>query len=186
VQPSRIRDLRDPRALRAVAHPLRLTLLDLVEQRGTVTSAEASAATGESTGSCSFHLRQLAKYGFLEPAEGRDGRERRWARATEGERIPGELDEESHRAGTELAKLLVARFANDAEAWLERRDELPAEWQDAAVLDQELLYLTPVELRDLSAALLALFKLYRERTNDPELRPPASEPVRAAALLFPA
>jgi hypothetical protein len=186
MQPSRIRDLRDPRALRAVAHPLRLTLLDLVEQRGTVTSAEASAATGENTGSCSFHLRQLAKYGFLEPAEGRDGRERRWARATAGERIPGELDEESHRAGTELAKLLVARFANDAEGWLERRDDVPAEWQDAAVLDQELLYLTPAELRELSAAVLGLFERYRERTNDLESRPAGAGPVRAAALLFPA
>jgi Helix-turn-helix domain len=185
VQPSRIRDLRDPRALRAVAHPFRLTLLDLIEQRGTVTSAEASAATGESTGSCSFHLRQLAKYGFLEPAQGRDGRERRWTRATAGERIPGELDDESQRAGTELAKLLVARFATAAEAWLERRDELPQEWQDAALFNQELLYLTPAELRDLAAAVLRLFAVYRERTSDLEARPAASKPVRAATLLFP-
>ena len=184
-QPS-IRDLRDPLAFRAVAHPFRLTLLDLIEQRVTLTSAEASAATGESTGSCSFHLRQLAKYGFIEPAQGRDGRERRWTRATAGERIPGELDDESQRAGTELAKLLVARFANDAEAWLERREQLPQEWQDAAVFDQELLYLTPVELDELSTAVLELFAPYRERTNDLEARPGASAPVRVAALLFPA
>lgn len=182
---SEIRDLRDPRVLRAVAHPFRLTLLELVEQRGTITSAEASAATGESTGSCSFHLRQLGKYGFLEPAQGRDGRERRWARATAGERIPDALDDESQRAGTELAKLLVARFASDAQAWLETRDDVPVDWRDAAVFDQELLYLTPSELRELSAAVLALFERYRNRTNDLDARPAASAPVRAAALLFP-
>ena len=61
-----LRQLRDPRVLRAMAHPFRLTLLELVERRGTLTSAEASALTGESTASCSFHLRQLAKYGFIE------------------------------------------------------------------------------------------------------------------------
>ena len=176
--------MRDPRVLRAVAHPFRLELLDLIEQRGTLTSAEASVATGESTGSCSFHLRQLAKYGFIEAAQGRDGRERRWARATAGERIPAALDEESARAGTELGKLLVDRFASDAHYWLERRDDVPREWQDGAVFDQELLYLTPSELRELSKAVVELFAAYRWRTTDLPSRPPASRPVRAAALLF--
>jgi Helix-turn-helix domain len=179
-----IRELRDPRLLRAVAHPFRLELLDLIERRGTLTSAEASAATGESTGSCSFHLRQLAKYGFIEAAQGRDGRERRWARATAGERIPAALDEGSARAGTELGKLLVDRFAHDARNWLERRADAPREWQDGAVLDQELLYLTPAELRELSQAIVGMFAVYRRRTNDVAARPGASRPVRAATLLF--
>lgn len=179
-----MREVRDPRALRAVAHPLRLDLLDLIEQRGTLTSAEASVATGESTGSCSFHLRQLAKYGFIEAAPGRDGRERRWARATVGERVPDAPDEESARAGTELGKLLVDRFARDAHYWLERRDDVPREWRDGAVLDQELLYLTPSELRRVSNAVVEMFAPYRLRTNDVASRPRGSRPVRAAALLF--
>jgi hypothetical protein len=180
-----MREVRDARLLRAVAHPFRLTLLDLIERLGTMTSAEASRATGESTGSCSFHLRQLAKYGFIEPTEGRDGRERRWTRATAGEHIPAALDHEASRAGTELGKLLVDRFANDAAYWLEQREDLPDEWQEGAVLDHELLYLTAGELRDLARAVVALFAAYHERTNDPSLRPADSRAVRAGALLFP-
>lgn len=70
--------LRDPRAMRALAHPLRLTLLDLITREGQLTSTRASQLTGESTANCSFHLRQLAKYGFVEETEGGDRRERPW------------------------------------------------------------------------------------------------------------
>jgi Helix-turn-helix domain len=179
-----LRELRDARALRAVAHPFRLRLLDLIERFGTVTSAEASTATGESTGSCSFHLRQLAKYGFIEPAPGRDGRERRWRRATAGEHIPAALGEESRRAGVELGKQLVDRFANDAAYWLERREQLPPEWQEG-VLDQELLFLTPEEVGELGRAVVDLFSHYRGRTQKPSSRPRNARAVRAATLLFP-
>jgi DNA-binding MarR family transcriptional regulator len=178
------RELRDARSLRAVAHPLRLTLLELLERRGTLTSAEASLETGESTGSCSFHLRQLAKYGFIEAVPGRDGRERRWARATAGERVPARLDDESTRAGTELGKLLVDRFAGEARRWIERRDDVPGEWEEGAVFDLELLYLTPSELRALSSAVVELFAGYRGRTTELATRPKDAGPVRAAAVLF--
>src|SRR5919199_1960995 len=121
-----IRDVRDPRTLRAVAHPLRLTLLDLIEQRGTLTSAEAAQATGENTGSCSFHLRQLAKYGYVEAAPGRDGRERRWRRAAIGERLAAPLDAETTRTGLEVTRILAERLAADATLWLEGHDQEPA------------------------------------------------------------
>ena len=162
------REVRDPRVLRGVAHPLRLALLELVERRGTLTSAEASAATGESTGSCSFHLRQLAKYGFLEPAERTNGRERPWKRSSAGERIPESDDPELNRAAAEVFRVLARR--------LER---------DAAVFDEELLFLTAPELRRLSRAVTALFAVYRARTANPSMRPEGSRPVRAAAQLFP-
>src|SRR6266545_2466652 len=68
----------DPRAMRALAHPLRLTLLELAGLEGSLTATRAATLTGESSASCSFHLRQLAKYGFLEEAEGGEGRERPW------------------------------------------------------------------------------------------------------------
>jgi Helix-turn-helix domain len=179
------RELRDPRTLRAVAHPVRLALLDLLERHGTLTSAEASAETGESTGSCSFHLRQLAKYGFIEPVRGRDARERRWRRTREVERVPGGLAGGAQVAAAEVGKLLVARFAAEAEAWLDRRHETSPEWQEAGVVDSELLYLTDDELRELGGAVVELFAAYRGRTTKPELRPGRSRPVRAGALLFP-
>ncbi|HZP73797.1 MAG TPA: helix-turn-helix domain-containing protein [Gaiellaceae bacterium] len=66
------------RALRALAHPIRLRLLRLAAVDGEVTSTSASERTGESTANCSFHLRLLGKYGFLEPGVGRTRRDRPW------------------------------------------------------------------------------------------------------------
>lgn len=65
-------------ALRALAHPVRLTLLELAARDGAVTSTSASEHTGETRANCSFHLRLLGKYGFLEVDSGRDRRERPW------------------------------------------------------------------------------------------------------------
>ena len=179
------RDIRDPRVLRAVAHPFRLTLIDLVERHGTLTSAEASALTGESTGSCSFHLRQLAKYGFIEPAEGRDRRERRWRRAAAVDRVPDSRSDEFNSAAAELGKVLVDRVASEASGWLERNADLPGEWRQGSVLDSELLYLTAAELRQLSRAVTDLYAGFRDRTTSPTSRPAGTRAVRAVALLFP-
>jgi hypothetical protein len=64
-------------ALRALAHPLRLRLLELAAAEGAITTSLAAARTGESTANCSFHLRLLARHGFLVgTGAGRDRRER--------------------------------------------------------------------------------------------------------------
>jgi hypothetical protein len=168
-----------------MAHPFRLHLLDLIVRRGTLTSAEAAAATGESTASCSFHLRQLAKYGFIEPAEPRDGRERPWKRAEGGERIPDRIEPDAARAASEAMKVVLDRALLELVAWLDHYQELPEEWS-GAVLDEELLYLTPDELRELSNDVVDLLATYRTRTTDPATRPEDSRPIRALAALFPA
>jgi hypothetical protein len=168
-----------------MAHPFRLHLLDLIVRRGTLTSAEAAAATGESTASCSFHLRQLAKYGFIEPAEPRDGRERPWKRAEGGERIPDRIEPDAARAASEAMKVVLDRALLELVAWLDHYQELPEEWS-GAVLDEELLYLTPDELRELSNDVVDLLARYRKRTTDPATRPEDSRPIRALAALFPA
>ena len=62
--------LTDPRALRAYAHPVRMRLMGLLRTEGPLTATRAADLLGESSGTCSFHLRQLAKYGLVEEAEG--------------------------------------------------------------------------------------------------------------------
>jgi len=171
--------------LRAMAHPFRLQLLDLMVRRGTLTSAEAAEATGENTGTCSFHLRQLAKYGFIEPAEARDGRERRWRRVAGGERIPDSRDPNLTRAMAEAGRVVLDRVYVEAVDWMDRHRTLPRRWQRGAILDEELLYLTPDELAALSRDVVALLAQYRKRTDNPAKRPEGSAPVRALALLFP-
>lgn len=68
----------EPNALRAIAHPVRMRLLQLVEQAGPATATELAEQVGESPANTSWHLRQLAKYGFIEPATSASGRERPW------------------------------------------------------------------------------------------------------------
>ena len=74
-------ELTDPRAMRAYAHPVRMALLGLLRNHGPMTASQAAARLRESSGTCSFHFRQLAKYGFCEEAGGGKGREKPW-RAT--------------------------------------------------------------------------------------------------------
>ncbi|MFP3422024.1 winged helix-turn-helix domain-containing protein, partial [Bacillus sp. SIMBA_161] len=63
--------------IKALTHPLRLRLMDLLRSGRELTATEAAELTGESVASCSFHLRQLAKFGVVEQAE-RRGREKPW------------------------------------------------------------------------------------------------------------
>ncbi len=178
-------DIRDPRILRAIAHPLRLALLDLLDRDGTLTSAEASTATGESTASCSFHLRQLAKYGFIERAEGADRRERRWKRAVAGERVSDPVDGPLARAASEVLSIAVQRVAGEASRWVDGRGDLPPRWQVPGVVDVGITHLTSAELSELTRAVTSLVAVYADRAADPARRPPRSRPVRTAMLLFP-
>ena len=69
--------ITDPQRIRALTHPLRLELMDVLAEEGAATATRCAELTGESVASCSFHLRMLAKYGYIEPAE-RTGREKPW------------------------------------------------------------------------------------------------------------
>src|SRR5580692_9859211 len=70
--------ITDPTVMRALAHPVRMALIELFGVHDTLTATQASEALGESPANCAFHLRTLAKYGFVEEAGGGRGRERPW------------------------------------------------------------------------------------------------------------
>src|SRR5215470_8712900 len=74
----RWRVLDDPVAIRALAHPLRHNLMAIIGRLGRATTAQAARELGISHGLASHHLRQLAKYGFVEQVRGKDHRERPW------------------------------------------------------------------------------------------------------------
>ena len=180
------RQLRDPRTMRALAHPLRLTLFELVMREGTLTSTQASEATGESTGSCSFHLRQLAKYGFLEEAPGGKGRERPWRPAGISFGWSGVQEDPSTAAAAEaLSDLMLDRRMRELHAYLRRRADETSEWRDAALSMGNLLYLRPEELKALSAQIVEFLRPYAERTSDPSQRPSDARAVQLFAYAFP-
>ncbi|HEU4461850.1 MAG TPA: helix-turn-helix domain-containing protein, partial [Solirubrobacterales bacterium] len=103
--------LTDPRALRAMAHPTRLELIALLRQGGPLTATQAAEQIGGSPASCSFHLRQLAKYGLVEEAGGGRGRERPWRATAISTEWPvfGE-NEETLAAGEMLSRVVVERY----------------------------------------------------------------------------
>ena len=89
----RMLDVTDPRALRALAHPVRLRLLQLVREHRPVTNAELAALTGESTANVSYHMSVLVRHGFVEadPEPGATRRHKPWRTTYDRMRMhPGE------------------------------------------------------------------------------------------------
>jgi DNA-binding transcriptional ArsR family regulator len=182
----RIQELTDPRALRAVAHPTRLRLLALLRREGPLTATQAGERIGESPASCSFHLRQLAKWGLVEEAGGGTGRQRPWKASASGhEWAPRGASAESTEAGDLLSRVVVEGWFEEALRWVDRRRDETEEWVDAAFFGDQTLYLTPAELDDLSRRIGELLEPYAQRLADQEERPDGSRAVTFIQLGFP-
>jgi helix-turn-helix protein len=173
-----VKRMTDPRALRALAHPLRMALLGLLRTEGTLTATRAGELLGESSASCSFHLRQLAKYGLVEEAGGGRGRERPWRATAMFTDVPTVTDSPELAAASGLFHSLVAEhYYEQMVSWLEARANEPAEWQQAALFGDVFLYLTAAELAELGEQVDLLLDRYVDRTTRPELRPPGARLV---------
>ncbi len=165
--------ITDPRTVRALAHPLRLDLIEALAVLGPSTAARCGRHLGVSQASCSFHLRQLAKYGFVEEAPpGPDRRERLW-RLTEIEQ-----EWSSGPMTDQLDRVFIQREADRMLGWTGRRDTEPAEWQDAAFVGGAALPVTAAELRQLRQNLRAVLEPYVGRLTDPATRPEGARFVR--------
>lgn len=173
-------ELSDPRALRALAHPTRLELVGLLRREGPLTATQAGARVGESAASCSFHLRQLAKWGLVEEAGGGKGRERPW-RAT-ALFTSWRPDSE---AGAELSRLVARRYFEQIDEWLGREGEEPAEWRELSGTGDWILYLTLDELRELTRRLDELAAPFEERIADRALRPAGARRLSFVHALLP-
>jgi predicted ArsR family transcriptional regulator len=178
--------LTDPRALRAVAHPTRLALVGLLRREGPLTATQAAELLGESVAGCSFHLRQLARYGLVEESGERHGRQRPWRATARSTSWPRVADTPELAAATELLQSVLAeRYFDEVMRWLATRGSEPVEWQEAEHFGDSQLYLTAEELRQLGQWLRELLAPYDERTATPELRPDGALPIRFLHLAFP-
>jgi DNA-binding transcriptional ArsR family regulator len=164
-------------AVRALAHPLRLRLLDLLRFDGPSTATLLGRRLEESSGSTSYHLRQLARYGFIEEAPGRGGRERWWRYRSR--RVT--LDAGSGAERQLLAELL-SREAYALDRFVAQRDLL-SEWDAGSFFTTLALRLTAAELAELSDSLQDLLdRLRRADADDP---PADARPVRLLAFAYP-
>lgn len=171
-------ELTDPQAVRALAHPIRLDLIELLGQ-GPMTAAECARALHSTQASCSFHLRQLAKYGFVaEAPAGTDRRERRW-RLVDYEQHWSSDDPELTGA---LDQVFARREGSRLVDWTMRAAHETAEWRSAAMLGGATVPLTPDELKDilgrLSEVVDHVVTTYGDRIGDRSTWPEGSRPVR--------
>ncbi|MFE7514948.1 winged helix-turn-helix domain-containing protein [Streptomyces sp. NPDC057540] len=183
-QPRSIR-LTDPRALRAYAHPLRMSLVGLLRSSGPFTATRAAELTGESVASCSYHLRILAKYGLVEEAPGGRGREKPWQATARYTEWP-EYSEDAAvaEAADALSTAVAERYFERVTRAMENRHRLPREWQEAEEFGDSLLHLTPEELTGLRRRIGELLQPYEARTSDPSLRPEGARPVSILRIAY--
>lgn len=169
----------DVTAVRALAHPLRLRMLDLLRFEGPATATMLAGRVAESSGSTSYHLRQLARHGFIEEMAKRRGRERWWAYRERQFSIAGNTD--SGSVQTVLGELL-SREAYALHRYLSSGNR-DAAWDEAAFFQTKAVVLTATELKELRAALDATLahSIRTEQDNPPH----GARPVRILAFGFP-
>src|SRR5690606_4524738 len=130
------RELRDPTTLRALAHPVRLRIYEELAVSGPATATELAERLGESPANCSWHLRQLAQYGFIEEAGGGTGRQRPWRMVPQAASVgsPDALAEpEAATARDALVEVIMGREVEAWRAWHRTRRDEPAQWREASV-----------------------------------------------------
>jgi DNA-binding MarR family transcriptional regulator len=176
------RKVGDVDALRALTHPLRVSLLHHLVAIGPRTASECAEAVGSSASNCSWHLRQLAKYGFVERVEATDGRERPW-RSTEVGFDIGAFDEDP-TARAQQGALLALQLNEDnrlVQRFLDRQHELPREWLLASAMHGYTVNVTPEELTGLLGIVDDLLRPYLVpvRKDAPDRAAPAHIGVRA-------
>ncbi len=178
------RTLTDPKAMRAIAHPTRLALLELLSRHDQLTATEAAALVGESPTNCAFHLRTLAKYGFVEEAGTAPGRRRPWRRSHLGFSFDdsGRADAETDQAARVLADLLWDGWLRRLRQVRDTRAGFGQQWRDVTSGSQYLAYLTPAEAAEFNERLQQLFEQHRDRLSHPELRP--EQAIALEYLLF--
>lgn len=167
--PERRLRISDPRALRALAHPLRLALLDHLMAFGEQTAAQCADAVGSTASNCSYHLRALARVGLVEPATSSDGRERPWRSVATGlEFGPEHAGDSPAAAGAARAvdELTLAREEELTRRALARHAERPAPWQAAEANHTYALRLTAAELTEVVRAIDQLVRPYIGLTRE--------------------
>ena len=173
----------DPVRIRALAHPIRLELLDFLDDTGEATATVCSDGIGESVASCSYHLRILAKHGFIEQVD-RPGREKPWQ--TVGQGRSAMIDREapgSVHAVSAMASLYLHRQFDRIQSWLQRAPQLPVEDADLSTITSTSFYATREEIGQLREDIWALQRRFDGRWRNPEQRPHGSVPVQLLSVL---
>jgi hypothetical protein len=173
----------DPKALRALAHPLRWQLIDLLGSEMAATATRCAEVLGESVASCSYHLGILAKYGYIELVPDQPGKEKPWRMASHKQNLdPADLDTEGAMAAEAAAEAFLDHEFARMKQRLRRYDLEPEPWRKASLAIGATTWMTAEELREISDQLKRLLITHGERAVDPASRPPGAREVRLFAV----
>jgi DNA-binding transcriptional ArsR family regulator len=175
--PARSIDVQDPRALRALAHPLRGRLLGVLRLDGPATATQLGYRLGESSGSTSYHLRQLAAYGFVEdmPGEG-TGRERWWRalhRSTHWETADFLADPAAREVVDELLLMQVDQRRRTLAAYIDQRHDRGGDWEPAGSLNDYAMRMRPEDAVAMADELTAVLARWSDASAPPTPDPDA-------------
>jgi len=178
--------LTDPRTMRALAHPARMAIWMHLGLDGPATATECAQVAGLSPSACSYHLRTLARYGFVEEdrEHAADGRERPWRGKQVALSVSSGTGTPAQRAAAQLLTLSMQASAEEMrDNYRQRESQYPAEWQAALGTNYDVLHATPEELDDLKRRVTELFGEYRRLS--PAERPDGAQRVRVIVDLVP-
>jgi DNA-binding transcriptional ArsR family regulator len=175
--PTPHRKLHDPRELQALAHPVRMAIIELLSISGPLTATELADRLDETPANCSWHLRKLAQHGFVEEAEGGKGRQRPWQVPGLGfqwDDEHGSASPEERRAAQALSEVTMGRAVDRLQESQQRMPEETEEWRKAQAGSEMVAWLTPSELREMNDAILAVLDRHIGRLGDDTQRPKGS------------
>ena len=178
----------DARALRGLSHPLRVQLLYTLRIDGPATASQLAEKLGESSGATSYHLRQLATYGFVADApEHGKGRERWWRAAHDGTMFDDALFTDASPAVRGAIDMLMHEMATtharELSTWIGNRHTWPEKWVQGTDMSDFTLRLTPRLATELNEKMHALIESYRDLPDVADA--PDAERVRIHTHAFP-
>jgi hypothetical protein len=181
-----VRRITNAREMRALAHPLRWKLLEVLDLETQATAAQCARILGKSHALCSFHLHQLAKYALVEQVPTTSRRDRPWRLTRKNLSFPVEPTEEADKVAIWSIRNVIANHEMELmQTWIDHQFEYSEEWRGASIVSTSQIWLTPTELQAVREALLdVVVKLERQKTRS-EARDSAARPVRLLLAGFP-
>jgi DNA-binding transcriptional ArsR family regulator len=178
-------EITDPKAMRALAHPVRLAILERLQRHGPATATQLAPDVGATPSVTSWHLRHLAGFGLVRDAEsGRDRRERRWEAVARGFRFEVPADEEGRSAARVLSREMFMRSADLPQRWsAEVEPRLDPVWRRLAGLANTRVVVSAEELAAIEDAIESVLAPYV--TREPSQRPAGSRGVRLMRYALP-
>jgi DNA-binding transcriptional ArsR family regulator len=161
-------EIDDPRAMRALAHPVRLAILTHLQRSGPATATQLAPIVDASPSVTSWHLRHLATFGLVQDADtGTDGRQRWWKAVARGFRISLPPGEEGRAAYSMLAGQLFESGLAQARAWIREVEPLlTSDWRELSGTSNTRVMVTRAELEYIEDEIEKVIAPYVTRPSD--------------------